>query len=143
MVLAEAHELSHRLVDGSCRVCGSTEGYADGRCAVAERARQRRWRKTNATPAWRRSNGLKHKYGMTPEQYAELLAKQGGGCAICEQPPVGRQLDVDHDHSCCPGIRSCGACVRGLLCSPCNRAVGYFRDNPALLRQAITYLENP
>lgn len=49
-----------------------------------------------------------------------MLQEQGGVCAICKQPPRRNKLHVDHDHSCCPGKRSCGRCIRGLLCASCN-----------------------
>jgi hypothetical protein len=104
--------------------------------------RQKAWREKHWTPEARRVAGLLHKYGLTREQYDALLEQQLGLCAICYSPPKGREFDVDHDHRCCPGIRSCGKCIRGLLCSPCNRAVGYFRDDPVLMRRAITYLEH-
>lgn len=63
-----------------------------------------------------------------------------GPCAICGT--VGR-LAVDHDHSCCPGARSCEKCRRGLLCLNCNTALGHFEDNVGLLEVAIAYLLNP
>lgn len=47
---------------------------------------------------------------------------------------------VDHDHTCCPGKRSCGRCVRGLLCNRCNRALGQFGDDIETLRRAVAYL---
>lgn len=80
-------------------------------------------------------------YGITSAQYGELLALQGGGCAICGSPPGARMLAVDHDHGCCPGKKSCGRCLRGLLCSRCNLALGKVRDSKQLLRNAIDYLD--
>jgi len=56
-----------------------------------------------------------------------LLDAQNGKCAICTTP-VARG-NVDHDHSCCAGYRSCGRCVRGVLCGGCNRGLGNFRDS--------------
>lgn len=67
---------------------------------------------------------LKSKYGLTLEQYNEILESQGGGCAICHKEPVRNPLCVDHDHRCCPGSKTCGKCVRGLLCVYCNSTVG-------------------
>jgi hypothetical protein len=49
-------------------------------------------------------------------------------------------LAVDHDHGCCPGQRSCGKCVRGLVCRDCNAMLGLARDNADSLRRAASYL---
>lgn len=72
-----------------------------------------------------------NRYNITTDQYREMLAAQNYGCAICgrTEEQNGRNFAIDHDHRCCPeGNRSCGECVRGLLCSPCNVAVGYFEQ---------------
>lgn len=82
------------------------------------------------------------RYGITLADYEGLLASQGGGCAICGLKNAnGLALSVDHDHDCCPGNRSCGGCVRGLLCGPCNFAIGHMKDSPQRLRAAAAYLE--
>lgn len=88
-----------------------------------------------------RDKALIHNYGITIDQHEAMLASQGGGCAICGGPTKdGRAFFVDHDHSCCPGQRTCGKCVRGLLCGDCNLGIGYFDDDIARMEQAITYL---
>jgi hypothetical protein len=61
-------------------------------------------------------------------------------CDICG---TSAHLHVDHDHACCDGKYSCGACVRGFLCTSCNNGLGRFRDDPALLRAAAEYLTRP
>lgn len=83
------------------------------------------------------------KFGLTLEAYDALWVKQGGRCGICRkrEEPGERRLAIDHDHACCPGKGSCGKCVRGLLCSPCNTGLGGFGDNPRLLRVAAEYIE--
>ncbi len=83
-------------------------------------------------------------YNITYDEYEEMLFIQGGGCAICSKTPEenGTALAVDHDHSCCPGKGSCGFCVRKLLCSDCNRAVGLFGDSPEIMRKAAEYMEH-
>lgn len=78
-------------------------------------------------------------YGMTNGQYEEMLAAQGGLCAICERPPVqgkGRGdgvLHVDHDHAT--------GKVRALLCVTCNQGIGQFQDDIERLERAIAYLK--
>jgi len=69
---------------------------------------------------------------MTIEEYTKLLRDQNGVCAICLSSPKHRALDVDHSHQT--------GNIRGLLCSVCNLAIGYFKDSPALLFRAIGYL---
>jgi hypothetical protein len=82
------------------------------------------------------------KHGMTSAEKASLAMEQGG-CAICRRTdPGGKGWMVDHDHSCCPGERSCPKCRRGILCAWCNNMLGYALDNPATLRAAVDYLES-
>jgi hypothetical protein len=88
-----------------------------------------------------RSERLQRNYGTTIEDYEKLLAEQGSVCKICgEADRTGKELAVDHDHSCCPDRKACGNCIRGLLCSRCNMGLGYFRDSAELLTVATAYL---
>lgn len=99
------------------------------------------WHKAN--PQHKFARRLR-KFGLTVEAYEALLDAQGHRCAICrtdEPGGVGR-WHVDHDHGCCPGQRSCGKCIRGLLCSECNLGLGKFRDDPERLCAALAYLRS-
>jgi Recombination endonuclease VII len=82
------------------------------------------------------------RYGLTREQVDRLLEVQGYACAMCREPFDERQLiHVDHDHACCPERnRSCGKCVRGLLCAVCNISLGHIERRYDLAR---AYLDNP
>ena len=84
------------------------------------------------------------RFGITPAQYDEMLAAQGGGCALCgtTEPGSGaRYFAVDHDHGCCPTHKqSCGKCVRKLLCFRCNTLLGLAEDNADLFESAMKYL---
>ncbi len=88
-----------------------------------------------------RKRKLAEKFDMTPAQFDEMLAAQGGGCAICKGVTTRTNwrsgkpdaLVVDHDHET-------GA-TRGVLCSACNRAIGMLGDDPARLRAAADYLD--
>lgn len=95
--------------------------------------------------AWRLANlekqkwyGVKYKYGITREQYDEFLAKQGGLCAVCTKPAV--VLHIDHDHSCCPKLPTCGKCIRGLLCGHCNKALGLMKEDIVAIKNMVEYL---
>jgi len=70
--------------------------------------------------------------GVTDAEYARLLEAQGGGCAICGNPPKTRRLHVDHDHRT--------GQVRGLLCHRCNRALASWVTVKWLL-QAAFYIQ--
>ncbi|HEX4521063.1 MAG TPA: endonuclease VII domain-containing protein [Gaiellaceae bacterium] len=134
---------------------GTITGYKNYRCRcapckAANAASHRRWAAKNrphtrskardyyrAHPDRRRVQTLR-RYGITAEQFEGMLEAQEGACAICHAEEV--VLQVDHDHSCCPGQRSCGGCIRGLLCAKCNTAVAFFDDDPERLRRTISYL---
>lgn len=81
---------------------------------------------------------------ITLEKYEKMLSSQNNKCAICRGSVPGgptNQWLIDHDHKCCSLKRgSCGKCIRGLLCSNCNRALGLFQDSPEILSNAIMYL---
>ena len=86
-----------------------------------------------------RRNQTRHKrYGLTPEQYNDLVSSQEGKCGICNRQ--AEELVVDHDHSCCPGIETCGKCIRGLLCRLCNIFLGIYETNPNFVQAVQEYL---
>jgi hypothetical protein len=73
--------------------------------------------------------------------YEQKLAAQGGVCAICKRKPGKKPLAVDHDHGCRAGNgKTCGKCVRGLLCEDCNLSLGKMNDDPVRLIAAVDYL---
>ena len=87
--------------------------------------------------------GRLRRFGITQERYDQMLEDQDNRCAICKRTETAKAWAIDHDHSCCPGQSSCGECVRGLLCSNCNTAIGLLGDSVDSLRSAITYLTQP
>ena len=90
----------------------------------------------------RRDTYLKHRYNITLDQYTKMLAGQGNVCKMCgsDDPGANKRFEVDHDHSCCDGDRSCGRCIRGLLCSRCNTGIACFEDDEDKLLKAVAYL---
>lgn len=81
-----------------------------------------------------KKQGIGRKYGVTPERYIFMFKQQGGRCKICgARPKKSRRLAIDHCHETNK--------IRGLLCSPCNTALGLFQDNPELVNTAASYLK--
>jgi hypothetical protein len=92
----------------------------------------KKWREANAD--YRRTYDLMRTYGLTPQQYEDILASQGGGCAICGKTAEeeGRNLAVDHDHKTGE--------IYGILCGMCNKIlVGHIRV-PSAFARAAEYL---
>lgn len=86
--------------------------------------------------AWKEKD-VKRKYGITLDEAQAMLDNQGGECAICTTPiTLGSGIGDGHiDHCHTTGK------VRGMLCSECNLGLGKFKDSPAALRAAASYLE--
>lgn len=83
-----------------------------------------------------------NKYGLTERQFQDILESQDGKCEGCQTQDPGRTYwHVDHDHACCTGKKSCGKCVRGVLCSNCNTALGFMKDNPQTAKNLSSYLQ--
>lgn len=84
------------------------------------------------------------KMELTPDEYIKMFEDQNGKCYICkkEEPShTKKRLSVDHDHKCCGKGKACKKCVRKLLCSQCNIALGAVKDDISVLKSAISYLE--
>lgn len=120
----------------TCEQCGSAffpykEDSTQATCSpkCAERNRKRDWF----------SERLR-RHGLSRERYDAMVVN---GCGICGSKTSGSQgwWHIDHDHAHCPGSYGCATCVRGLLCQMCNPGLGYFRDDPEIMRAAISYIE--
>lgn len=145
----------------TCGKCGESKGleafYAEaraadglrGHCKACDAERRRDWRARNNDHerAYRRKyyagnrdrirgHQRQAKYGLAPDAYQELVRQQDGRCAVCGTSDTGavhkQALCVDHNHET-------GA-VRGLLCDPCNRAIGLLGDSPDRIFAAALYL---
>ena len=100
-----------------------------------------------------RKHNLKHRYGITEEQYDQMLVQQKHSCKICGHKPdkcqtqpdkrqepdkcqtqPDKPLYVDHCHQT--------KVIRGLLCHKCNVALGHMNDDPEQLERAANYLRS-
>lgn len=127
-----------------CSVCRVVKPLAEfgrnktklyGRSSACRICTQQQQKRAYTTEKNRRSK-LKSIYGVSPDDYDQLLAEQYGGCAICGSRVGNKRtlsLHVDHDHA--TGV------VRGLLCGRCNTALGMLDDNPTKVRRLLDYLE--
>ncbi len=73
-------------------------------------------------------------YGLTQDEYDALWRSQDERCALCRtDTPTSKGWCIDHCHDT--------GRVRGILCGPCNSALGHFRDDPTAMRRAAAYVE--
>jgi hypothetical protein len=93
--------------------------------------RQRRALGPKPTAAVNRKNRLR-RYGLSVQDYDNMSARQNGSCAICRKKSDGR-LCIDHSHV----TRK----LRDLLCRRCNGGLGFYDDDPILVRAAADYLD--
>jgi hypothetical protein len=116
------------------------DGYIEPDSILRARESRARWRQNN--PDYHKYNGLLRDYKLTQEDYEKLLKSQNYKCSICKvylnesSKPV-----IDHNHACCDFSRkTCGKCVRGVLCSLCNQGLGQFKDDIDRLISSVEYL---
>jgi len=133
-----------------CKVCHATKPFGE----FQRRADYPHLRRHTCKECWKQSHSawkrqyrkdrprehadarLKREYGISLEDYENLMARQRGRCAICYKKAKGpTNLHVDHDHGT--------GDVRGLLCQNCNLALGLFKDSIKRLGVAIQYLREP
>lgn len=133
----------------TCRVCKQEKELSffhkhksrslgvSGTCKKCAMKNSRQHYKNNRSHA--QSTKLFKKYGITLADFNLLLAAQNGVCKLCKKEEKNPRkfgiqlLAVDHCHKTNK--------IRGLLCSLCNRGLGFFGDDPHILRAAASYLE--
>jgi len=121
-------------VRSDCKKCGALRGKEWQRKNPQQDKKQRKdWRDKNLDKI--KNNALQWNYGISIEEYNNLLKIQENKCIICKRhkDDLTKSLCVDHDHAT--------GRVRGLLCDDCNNALGRFKDSIENLKQAINYLQ--
>jgi len=81
-----------------------------------------------------RNTDLLRKYGISHQDYLDMLEAQDNKCAVCGLPDVENihgKLCIDHNHKT--------GKVRGLLCNPCNKALGLAMDSADILYSLYKY----
>jgi len=75
-------------------------------------------------------------YGISMDEFNQLIEFQEGNCAVCFKPlaDMNRRANVDHDHETGE--------VRGILCTKCNTGIGHLGDNIEGLERALYYLKH-
>lgn len=96
----------------------------------------------NGKPNHTKEYVIKRRYKMSIDEYTKRSKK---GCEICGIKPKAN-LTIDHDHNCCSTEKTCGKCVRGVICTRCNLLVGKYenqlmRDDNPLLAKIKAYVE--
>lgn len=135
--LAEFYRYRTGRMRAACRTCIRTLSRSPEVRARARAAAYHRRPRTKAHNRFRTT-------GFTQELWDAAWLMQNGRCAICQcclttyhNPHVskGPKMCADHDHA----LKR----PRGILCSTCNKALGFFKDSPDRLRAAIAYLADP
>lgn len=141
-----------------CNTCGITKPFSEfykGHCKDGYRGmcktckphqpQNNKWleqKGKNFAREYIRKTNLKAKFGISVAQYENMFIDQNGCCAICGKPetfihPKTKQvahLAVDHCHKT--------GKIRKLLCARCNRGLGYFQHDIAILKKAEEYLHD-
>jgi Recombination endonuclease VII len=118
-----------------CRLCHNEDAHKAQ--IQMKRAHPERWKN------YIRDRNLRKRFRLSVEAYEAISKLQNHKCLGCEKhrDEIGL-LVVDHDHNCCPDRnKTCGKCIRGLLCAPCNNALGLVKNNASTLRNLAQYLE--
>jgi len=94
---------------------------------------KQRWLDANKEkrPTINRNCRLRTYYGISPEEYDEMLLQQNNRCAICKRE-FEEKPHLDHEHG--------SGWVRGILCNNCNLAIGLFEDDVVRIQEAVEYL---
>lgn len=130
---------TRRYICAVCRKYNRAKEYVAKRDEMCDREKEKRKR----NPLKMRGYDLKKRFKLTLETFDQLFKSQGSRCACCYTTDPGHKWwHVDHDHACCSSRRkTCGKCIRGILCHHCNMALGNARDDIARIKNMARFLE--
>jgi hypothetical protein len=142
-IIATRHEQAQVTDKGRiCLTCNTWKPWPQ----FAKDNRPNRTRASNCKTC-SKQRSLLSTFRINQADYTWLESKQGGRCALCKEPESkpGTRLAVDHDHAApcgCGPRRGCKSCIRGLLCSVCNRLLGLVERRPLLRVKFADYLQH-
>jgi hypothetical protein len=114
-----------------CRTCFN-KTRRENRDPVKAAAHAKAWYARNKHRV--REKQIRVKYGLTMEQYSNMVTGQQNKCKICEKEMTGpKEPAIDHCHIT--------GSVRDLLCANCNAALGLLQDDPDIIQNAARYVE--
>lgn len=100
------------------------------------REREGDWRRSVQGKEKQESNRLTYEYGLSLQDEKDIVAAQGGLCALCLRPLTPTKSSdwcLDHNHKTGKN--------RGVLHRKCNTAIGLLDDDVHLVKLAAEYLE--
>ena len=118
---------SRKSICKKCHTEYMVRYYADRPAKRAEKTKMN----SSFRPNW-------SKHGISEEDYKRMLGIHDGKCHSCRERPA---TDIDHNHECCTKSKSCGKCIRGILCMQCNTALGLLGTSPEKIEKLAKYIK--
>lgn len=125
--------------DGRCKKCCRKkvkEYLRTENGKILKQKQLEKYKKTEKYKKSKRKEQFKRRYNISLDEYEKMFQEQNECCKICNrhQNTLEISLAVDHDHKTNK--------IRGLLCSSCNKALGFLKDDISILEKAIKYLKS-
>ena len=115
----------------SCKYCYETQRHN----LPHVKAYYKRYRESHRPEI--RNKYYKRVFGITEDEFKAMVKRQKNSCAVCKEPidmEDKYSFNIDHCHDT--------GKVRGILCSKCNRGIGFFNNSEQRLLSAARYLHN-
>jgi hypothetical protein len=136
-LLNETTKSGGLIYECECKLCGGMHKRTSHQLGRGSRSREcPEYKAPNWSGYDREDQIMRRTYGISMQEFDELVEFQGGKCAICFKPldAINRRANIDHCHDT--------GKVRGILCTGCNTGIGHLGDNIEGLKKALYYLEN-
>ena len=132
---ARRQGLVHYFTGKPCKHGHTDLRRVKGRSCVAcsyDRVKQHEESKVSKNPRYHQERHLRRTFNLSLKDYDTMLAAQDNACPLCSRSFDTVVPHVDHCHST--------GKVRGILCGPCNQAIGLFKEDTEAMQKAIGYL---